>query len=63
MGTRSQKARDAQAGSVCPGCGRPVPTVVTRHKTLGTFVPHWGPGPCDNPDCSRSAAREAKRTG
>ncbi|MFF5017044.1 hypothetical protein [Streptomyces sp. NPDC001165] len=36
---------------VCPVCGQPVETVVGRHKTLGIWVPLWGPGPCRNPDC------------
>ncbi|MEU8982099.1 hypothetical protein [Streptomyces sp. NPDC048309] len=36
---------------VCPECGQPVATVVRRHKTLGAWVPHWGPGPCRNPKC------------
>jgi hypothetical protein len=36
---------------VCPHCGQPVATVVRRHKTLGAFVPVWGPGPCRNPQC------------
>ncbi|MEU8990853.1 hypothetical protein AB0C98_31360 [Streptomyces sp. NPDC048558] len=26
-------------------------TIKTRHKTLGIFVPVWGPRPCHNPDC------------
>lgn len=36
---------------VCPVCGQPVATVVRRHKTLGAWVPVWGPGPCRNPKC------------
>lgn len=36
---------------VCPVCKEPVVTVVRRHKTLGAFVPVWGPGPCHNPRC------------
>jgi hypothetical protein len=37
---------------VCPVCKQTVETVVKRrHKTLGVFVPEWGPGPCRNPDC------------
>ncbi|WP_037891395.1 hypothetical protein [Streptomyces sp. NRRL S-87] len=36
----------------CAVCGKPVDEVVHRHKTLGAFVPEWGPGPCRNPDCS-----------
>ncbi|GGX56210.1 hypothetical protein GCM10010358_07660 [Streptomyces minutiscleroticus] len=37
---------------VCPTCGRAVPTVVTRRKTLGAYVPVWGPGPCGDPECA-----------
>jgi hypothetical protein len=37
---------------VCPVCGQRVDTVVKRHKTLGAWVPVWGPGPCHNPDCA-----------
>ncbi|MFD5819466.1 hypothetical protein [Streptomyces sp. NPDC127038] len=37
---------------VCPACGQPVATVVHRYKTLGAWVPRWGPGPCRNPDCA-----------
>ncbi|WP_225834921.1 hypothetical protein [Streptomyces sp. NK08204] len=40
---------------VCPVCGQPVETVVGRHKTLGAWVPVWGPGPCHNPDCPARA--------
>jgi len=36
---------------VCPSCGNPVATVVRRYKTLGAWVPKWGPGPCRNPKC------------
>ncbi|MEU9439873.1 hypothetical protein AB0D42_02860 [Streptomyces sp. NPDC048304] len=39
---------------VCPVCGQPVDTVVGRRKTLGAWVPVWGPGPCRNPDCAPS---------
>ncbi|ARP74368.1 hypothetical protein LK06_022435 [Streptomyces pluripotens] len=42
--------------SVCPICGQPVETVVGRRKTLGAWVPVWGPGPCHNPDCAAYAA-------
>ncbi|MFF0831675.1 MULTISPECIES: hypothetical protein [unclassified Streptomyces] len=37
---------------VCPVCGQPVDTVVGRYKTLGAWVPKWGPGPCRNADCA-----------
>ncbi|MFF3000633.1 hypothetical protein ACFVTC_39725 [Streptomyces sp. NPDC057950] len=40
---------------VCPACEQPVATVVRRRKTLGAFVPVWGPGPCHNPRCEASA--------
>ncbi|MEU5597161.1 hypothetical protein [Streptomyces sp. NPDC020298] len=42
-------------GHVCPACGRPVETVIRRHKTLGAWVPLWVPGPCRNPDCPTHA--------
>ncbi|MGW1006250.1 hypothetical protein [Streptomyces sp. NPDC002520] len=41
---------------VCPVCGQPAATIVGRHKTLGAWVPVWGPGPCRNPDCPAYAA-------
>lgn len=41
-----------QGTLVCPVCKRPLEmTIKGRHKTLGIFVPVWGPGPCRNPDC------------
>ncbi|MEU2425242.1 hypothetical protein ABZ619_30200 [Streptomyces sp. NPDC007851] len=36
----------------CPVCGQAVKSVVRRHKTLGAWVPVWGPGACRNPECS-----------
>ncbi|MFJ4524937.1 hypothetical protein ACIP4Y_28970 [Streptomyces sp. NPDC088810] len=42
----------------CPVCGQPVETVVKRHKTLGAWVPVWGPGPCRNADCARYDATD-----
>ncbi|MEU9190889.1 hypothetical protein AB0D14_41625 [Streptomyces sp. NPDC048484] len=38
--------------SVCPVCKQSVDTVVRRHKTLGVFVPVWGPGPCRDSRCA-----------
>jgi tellurite resistance protein TerC len=35
----------------CPTCKKSVPAAVHRHKTLGVFVPVWGPGACQNRDC------------
>ncbi|MEW2565522.1 MULTISPECIES: hypothetical protein [Streptomyces] len=44
--------------SLCPVCEQSVDTVVRRHKTLGVFVPVWGPGPCRNPRCASYEAGE-----
>ncbi|MFE9608917.1 hypothetical protein [Streptomyces sp. NPDC006012] len=46
----------------CPVCGQPVKTVVKRHKTLGAWVPVWGPGPCHNPHCAACAGPADERT-
>ncbi|GHH42876.1 hypothetical protein HNQ79_002359 [Streptomyces candidus] len=35
----------------CPTCKGSVPVVAHRHKTLGVFVPVWGPGPCPHREC------------
>ncbi|MEV7149936.1 MULTISPECIES: hypothetical protein [unclassified Streptomyces] len=43
---------------VCPVCGRTVEAVVHRHKTLGAWVPVWGPGPCRHPDCAGNRRQE-----
>ncbi|MFF1450610.1 hypothetical protein ACFVYF_21085 [Streptomyces sp. NPDC058274] len=52
---------------VCSACGQPVATVVRRHKTLGAWVPVWGPGPCGNRACAAYAeeaesAEEPRKT-
>lgn len=49
----TERQTDRQAAYACPACKKPVDTVLARHKTLGIFVPHWGPGPCHNPECHR----------
>ncbi len=37
---------------MCPVCKHPLETTIKkRHKTLGVFVPVWGPDACRNPDC------------
>lgn len=36
---------------VCETCKKSVPAAVHRHKSLGVFVPLWGPGACQNRDC------------
>ncbi|RIH59227.1 hypothetical protein D3C59_29150 [Streptomyces sp. SHP22-7] len=43
-----------------PSCGHHVPAEVTRHKTLGIYVPVWRRGTCHNPDCS-AAGPERQR--
>jgi len=46
-----ERATAPQAGHVCPACDNPVTAEITRHKTMGVFVPLWKSGPCHNPDC------------
>ncbi|MEV4332479.1 hypothetical protein AB0K02_18390 [Streptomyces sp. NPDC049597] len=53
----------SQDEPVCPACGRPVGTVVKRHKTLGAFVPVWEPGPCRNPDCPLNVDKDGGASG
>ncbi|MFF3407301.1 hypothetical protein ACFYW8_14090 [Streptomyces sp. NPDC002742] len=48
---------------VCPECGQPVATMVHRYKTLGAWVPRWGPGPCRNPKCAAYADRPGRGQG
>ncbi|GAA0308534.1 hypothetical protein GCM10010302_54090 [Streptomyces polychromogenes] len=63
-GEQQQHAHETvapQAGHAqrtCPACGSPVETVVRRRKSLGIFVPQWGPGPCRNPRCPQYAPAE-----
>ncbi|MEU3285017.1 hypothetical protein [Streptomyces longwoodensis] len=45
---------------VCPACGQSVETVVRRYKTLGAWVPRWGPGPCRNPGCEAYRAEDGE---
>lgn len=45
------KMKREREAYVCPTCKKPVPTEAHRHKTLGVFVPVWGPGACQNRDC------------
>ncbi|MFE3164807.1 hypothetical protein [Streptomyces sp. NPDC059224] len=47
---------------VCPVCGQAVETVVHRRKTLGAWVPVWGPAPCRNPDCAGNRRQERPPT-
>ncbi|AWZ07185.1 hypothetical protein DRB96_40250 [Streptomyces sp. ICC1] len=50
--SKAEHETGPQGALVCPVCKHTVPTAVQRrHKTLGVFVPVWGPGPCHNPDC------------
>ncbi|MFJ9856740.1 hypothetical protein ACIRVN_04470 [Streptomyces albogriseolus] len=51
MSSDHKRDRTRTTELLCGSCGRPVETVVTRHKTMGVNVPHWRAGPCHNPDC------------
>ncbi|MEU7397174.1 hypothetical protein [Streptomyces albogriseolus] len=51
MSSDRKRDRTRTTELLCGSCGRPVETVVTRHKTMGINVPHWRAGPCHNPDC------------
>ena len=50
---RYENATAPQAGHVCPACHNPVTEKITRHYTMGLFVPLWKPGPCHNPSCPK----------
>ncbi|NYE39113.1 tellurite resistance protein TerC [Streptomyces fulvorobeus] len=45
------KMKRKSDGYVCPTCKKTVPAAVHRRKTLGIFVPVWGPGACQDRDC------------
>ena len=45
------KVKRKSEAYLCPTCKKPVPAAVHRHKTLGVFVPVWGPDACQNRDC------------
>ncbi|KFG77069.1 hypothetical protein [Streptomyces mutabilis] len=53
QGAKAQHTKSPRE-DVCPRCGHHVPPEVTRHKTLGIYVPVWHPGTCRNPDCGAS---------
>ncbi|MFF8844653.1 hypothetical protein ACF08N_18370 [Streptomyces sp. NPDC015127] len=63
QGSRRVPSRPQEEEPVCPACGRPVGTVVKRHKTLGAFVPVWEPGPCRNPDCPLNVEKDGDTSG
>lgn len=49
---KNKQAIEPQAGPTCPACKNRVGTIIKgRHKSLGCYVPLWGPGPCHNPHC------------
>ncbi|MFC7985243.1 hypothetical protein [Streptomyces sp. NPDC057336] len=56
--TKTQRTKtqhtDSPREDVCPRCGHHVPPEVSRHKTLGIYVPVWRRGTCLNPDCPES---------
>lgn len=50
--SKTEHETGPQGTPVCSVCKQPLEmTIKKRHKTLGIFVPVWGPGPCRNPDC------------
>lgn len=53
QGAKAQHTKSPRE-DICPHCGHHVPPEVTRHKTLGIYVPVWHPGTCLNPDCGAS---------
>ncbi|MFD3656799.1 hypothetical protein ACTU45_01795 [Streptomyces sp. 24-1644] len=56
-----QRETNRQTEFTCPVCKQPVATELTRHKTLGIFVPVWGAGPCRNTDCREHRAEDAEQ--
>ncbi|MFJ8546402.1 hypothetical protein ACIRFH_31255 [Streptomyces sp. NPDC093586] len=49
---REQHESGPRGVLMCPACKKRVDSIVRgRHKTLGIYVPVWGPGACHNPDC------------
>lgn len=49
---KEQHETGPQGELLCPACKQHVDMIVKRrHKTLGAYVPVWGPGPCHNADC------------
>ncbi|CAL9353177.1 hypothetical protein [Streptomyces sp. enrichment culture] len=51
---------DSQHKDICPTCGHLVPAQITRHKSLGIYVPVWRRGTCKNPDCGTSGGEPAR---
>ncbi|KOG09673.1 hypothetical protein [Streptomyces viridochromogenes] len=50
--SKAEHETGPQGTPVCPVCKQPLEmTIKRRHKTLGIFVPVWGPRPCHNPEC------------
>ncbi|MFF3848187.1 hypothetical protein [Streptomyces sp. NPDC002328] len=59
--SKTEQETGRRRALVCPDCKRPVDmTIKGRHKTLGVYVPVWGPGPCHHPDCRTKRARPAE---
>ncbi|MFE7767322.1 hypothetical protein [Streptomyces sp. NPDC057438] len=52
--SKTEHEASSQRLLVCPVCKQRLEmTIKSRHKTLGVFVPVWGPSPCHNPDCPK----------
>lgn len=63
---RDKRANAPQAEQECPACHHSVRDEITRHKTMGIYVPVWRPGHCRNPSCpeySRAPASAAEPHG
>lgn len=55
------KTKSAVDAYTCPTCKQSVPSAVHRHKSLGVFVPEWGPGPCQNRACDSYRLEPARK--
>lgn len=55
--SKAEHETGPQGTLACPVCKHTLEMIIKRrHKTLGIFVPVWGPGPCHNPDCPECPA-------
>ena len=62
--SKTEHETGPQGALVCPACEQPLTMTVTRrHKTLGVFVPVWGPASCHNPHCSEYMAEPEPEPG
>ncbi|GAA1709842.1 hypothetical protein GCM10009680_58530 [Streptomyces yatensis] len=59
----AERATVPRTGRMCPACHYPLTAKMTRHKTMGIFVPLWTPGTCHNPTCPKHAQAQAQAQG